>query len=163
MRVQLATFHRHFLVTHLKGNADGMLRQLEARARLSGESFESLMADLVKFCYPQGAFQDDNWCAAEVRLDQCYFAHTDFRLLPVPKDQRFVDFLPAQREKIDSGCFPCALEIRAPWSGPPPEPLAQERGSDRYYILDGQLRVIRHWYHQIPNVRIFIYRGQRAV
>jgi hypothetical protein len=83
----------------------------------------------------RGAFQDDSWYAKDVPLGGCYFAHTDFRLHPVPKNQRFVDFLPAQRKEIDSGTCPCSFEIRAPWSGPMPEPLAQERGPDRYYIL----------------------------
>jgi hypothetical protein len=67
-----------------------------------------------------------------------------------------------KREEIDAGTFPLSAEIRAPWQKMP-EPLIQERGRERYYVLDGQLRVIRHWYHAVPNVRVFIYRGQLAV
>ena len=67
------------------------------------------------------------------------------------------------RQEIESGLFPCSNEIRAPWSGAMPEPLVQERGADRFYVLDGQLRVIRHWYHNIPNVRVFIYKGLYAL
>jgi hypothetical protein len=44
-----------------------------------------------------------------------------------------------------------------------PEALVRERESEKYYILDGQLRVIRHWYHQVPDVKVFIYRGQLAI
>ena len=44
-----------------------------------------------------------------------------------------------------------------------PEPLIEERGPEKYYVLDGQLRVIRHWYHNVPDVRVFIYGGDRAV
>lgn len=161
-KVPLAAFHRHFLVTHLKGNSDCVLKRLEARALKSGESFERLMADLMASCYPQAGFRDDNWYAAEILLDCCYFAHEDFRLFPVPKDGRFVDFLPAQREKIQAGCFPCALQICEPWSHSPPEPLVQERGG-KYYVLDGQLRVIRYWYHSVSNVKVFIYRGKQAL
>ena len=106
--------------------------------------------DKVK--YPQNAFRDDNWYVREVPLDRCYFAHTDFRNRPVPKDQRFVGFMDNQRQEIESGSFPCSSDIRAPWSGPMPEPLAQERETEKYYILDGQLRVIRHWYHNVPIV-----------
>lgn len=41
-----------------------------------------------------------------------------------------------------------------------PEPLVQEREPEKYFVLDGQLRVIRHWYHNVPNVGVFIYRGK---
>jgi hypothetical protein len=36
------------------------------------------------------------------------------------------------------------------------EPLVREREPEKYYILDGQLRVIWHWYHQRPGVKVFI-------
>lgn len=64
-----------------------------------------------------------------------------------------------QRNEIETGSFPCSSEICASWLGLMPEPLVQEREADKYYILDGQLRVIRHWYHNVPSVRVFIYRG----
>ena len=162
-RISLEVFHRHFLVTHLKGNAACVLDQLERRAQRSGESFGSLLEELVASCYPQSEYRDDNWYVREVPLDRCYFAHTDFRDRPVPKDQRFVDFLSNQRQEIESSSFPCSSEIRAPWSGQMPEPLVRERGPKKYYVLDGQLRVIRHWYHNVSNVRVFIYRGQLDV
>ena len=41
-----------------------------------------------------------------------------------------------------------------------PEPLVQEREAGMYYILDGQLRVIRHWYHNVQNGKVLIYRGR---
>ena len=44
-----------------------------------------------------------------------------------------------------------------------PEPLAQERGPDKYFVLDGQLRIIRHWYHEVSTVTLFVYRGQSDV
>jgi len=44
-----------------------------------------------------------------------------------------------------------------------PQPLVSERKLGKYYILDGQLRVIRHWYHQLPNVKVFVYRGKLDV
>ena len=140
-----------------------MLDQLERRAHQSGEPFGSLLAELVASCYPQGAFQDDNWYVREVPLNKCYFAHTDFRQREVPKDQRFVDFMHGKRQEIESGLFHCSSEIRASWSGQMPEPLVQERGPAKYYVLDGQLRVIRHWYHNVRNVKVFIYRGQLSV
>jgi hypothetical protein len=55
------------------------------------------------------------------------------------------------------------LEIRAPWSGPMPAPLVQERAPGKYYVLDGQLRLIRHWYHDVPTVKLFVYRGSKDV
>jgi hypothetical protein len=162
-RIPLEAFHRHFLVTHLKGKAACLLDQLERKAKRSGDSFSSLLAELVASCYPQSGFQDDKWYAREVRVNSCYFAHTDFRGLPVPKDSRFVDFMANQRHEIESGLFPCSSEVRALLSGETPEPLVQERGPAKYYVLDGQLRVIRHWYHNVPNVKVFIYRGNLDV
>ena|SRR2546427_8067672 len=162
-QISLETFHRHFLVTHLKGKAACVLDQLERRVHPSGQPFGSLMAELVASCYPQGGYRDDAWYVKEVPLDMCYFAHTDFRHRRVPKGQRFVDFLDSRLQEIEQGSFPCSWDIRAPWSGPMPEPLVQERETQKYFILDGQLRVIRHWYHQVPNLRVFIYRGQLDV
>lgn len=144
-RISLHEFHRHFVLTHMKDRAAAVFDEVKERAQRSGKSFASDLAEWITSQYSQGAYQDDNWYAREVPLDVCYVAHTEFRRHPVPKNQRFVDFLPTQRQKVESGTFPCSFEIRAPWSGLMPEPLAQEREPDRYYILDGQLRVIRHW------------------
>jgi hypothetical protein len=162
-RISLEVFQRHFVLTHMKDEAAGLFDELKKRADGHGESFDNLLAEWIKRNYKQGGFQDDNWNVREVPLDWCYFAHTDFRGFPVPKDQRFLDFLSNQREIVESDSFPCSSRICAPWSGPMPEPLAQERGHEKYYILDGQQRVIRHWYHYVPNVRVFIYRGQLEV
>jgi hypothetical protein len=162
-RVSLEVFHRHVLATHLKGNAARVLDHLERRAQGCGEPFGSLLAELVASYDPKPEWQEDEWYRREVPLDECYFACTDFRLSPVPKDQRFVDFLNDNRQKIESGCFPCSLNIRAPWSGQMPEPLVTERETGKYYVLDVQLCVIWLWYHQIPNVRVFIYRGKLSI
>ena len=163
-RISLEVFHRHFLVTHLKGNAARVLDELERRVRGSIEPFGSLLAALVSSYDPKASYQDDNWYARDVPLDRCYFAHTDFRHHRVPKNERFVDFLGSRLQEIEQGSFPYSSEIRAPWSGTPmPPPLVQERGSGKYYILDGQLRVIRHWYHQVPDVKVFEYRGKHDV
>lgn len=35
--------------------------------------------------------------------------------------------------------------------------------SERFYVLDGQLRVIRHWYHNISDIRAYVYRGKLNV
>jgi hypothetical protein len=159
-RIPLEDFQGHFVLTHMKGAAAGVFDDLKQRAEQSGRPYPELLGEWIKCKYPQNAFRDDNWYVREVPLDRCYFAHTDFRNRPVPKDQRFVGFMDNQRQEIESGSFPCSSDIRAPWSGPMPEPLAQERETEKYYILDGQLRVIRHWYHNVPIVRVFIYRGQ---
>jgi hypothetical protein len=131
-KVPLEVFHRHALITHLQGNAECILH-LEQRTG-SGESFASLMAGLVKSCFPKNPeWQDDEWYRSEVPLDRCYFACEDFRGQPVIKDELFVTFLNDNRQKIESGCFPCALDICAPWSGKMPEPLVRERETGKYY------------------------------
>jgi len=162
-RLSIEDFHRHFLCTHLKGAAKAVLTQLKQDADESGTLLSALMAQYIKSKYPQPAFRDDNWFRREVPLDACYFAHTDFRGYTVPKDQRFVDFMTNKHREIEAGTFPCSSEIRAQWSGPMPEPLVQERGAERYYILDGQLRVIRHWFHNVSPVPVLIYTGQCSV
>ena len=140
-----------------------MLDQLEKRAHRSGEPFGGLLAELVASCYPQKGFQDDNWFVREISVDKCYFAHDDFRGREVPKDGLFVDFMRDKRQQIESGTFPCSSEINARWSGQMPPPLVQERGFEKYYVLDGQLRVIRHWYHNVLSLEAFIYKGQLSV
>jgi hypothetical protein len=164
-RISLKVFHRHLLVTHLKDKAVSVLAELERLAGQSGEPLSALLAEYVKCNYPREShFQEDDWHVREVQLDSCYFAHTDFRGHPVPKNGRFVDFMRTQHREIESGSFPCSSEIHAPWSeSQMPEPLVREREPGKFYILDGQLRVIRHWYHKVPNVKVFIYRGQLAV
>jgi hypothetical protein len=161
-RISLELFHRHFISTHMKGAAAGVLNQLQQGANQSGELLSKHLDDWMKSHYSQSGFRDDAWYAREIPLNDCYFAHTDFRLRPVPKDHAFVEFMRDKREEIDAGTFPLSAEIRAPWQQMP-EPLIQERGDERYYVLDGQLRVIRHWYHAVPNVKVFIYRGQLAM
>jgi hypothetical protein len=158
-RIPLEHFQRHFVLTHMKSAATGVFDDLRQRAKQSGRPYADLLGEWIKRKYPQSAYQDDEWYVREVPLDRCYFAHTDFRGRPVPKDQCFLGFLQNQRQEIESGSFPCSSEIRAPWSGPMPEPLVQEREPGKYYILDGQLRVIRHWYHNVPVVQVLIYRG----
>jgi hypothetical protein len=111
---------------------------------------------------PQSGFQDDAWYTREVPLDRLFRAH-GFSSPPGPKDQAIVAFMLNKRQEIESGSFPCSSEIRAPWSEQMPESLVQERGPEKYYVLDGHLRVIRHWYHAVPNVKAFIYRGNLAV
>jgi hypothetical protein len=162
-RISLEVFHRHFIVTHMKDKAAGVLDELEGRAGQSGDPLGRLLAEWMRSHYRQSSYQDDNWYVREVPISRCYFAHTDFRGREVPKDQRFVDFMHDKRQEIESGSFPCSSEIRAPWSGPMPGPLIQERKPERYYVLDGQLRTIWHWYHNVPNMQVFIYRGQLDV
>jgi hypothetical protein len=163
-QISLVDFHRHILVTDLKGNSDCVLGQLEKRARRSGESFGSLLEELIASCYQKNPeYLDNNWYRMEVLLDRCYFAHPDFRHRWVPKGQRFVDFLDNQLQEIERGLFPCSYEIRAPWSEPMPEPLVRQREPEKYFILDGQLRVIRHWYHHVPKVNVFIYQGELRI
>lgn len=163
IRIPLEKFHQHFIVTHTKDKAGALLCELRQQADQASQSFASHLSEWMTVNYPQPAFRDDNWLSRVIPLDKCYFAHTDFRHYSVPKDQRFVDFLPEKRQEMESSSFPCSLQIRAPWSGQMLEPLIQERGLEKYYVLDGQCRVIRHWYHSVTNVRVFIYRGQLAV
>jgi len=147
----------------MKGDAAAVFDDIRQQAERCGRQCADLLGEWIRSKYSQGAYQDDNWCVREIPLDKCYCAHTEFRGRAVPKDQRFVDFMGKLRQEIESGTFPCSCEIRAPWSRPMPEPLVQEREPEKYYVLDGQLPVIRHWYHNASTVRVFIYRGNSDV
>jgi hypothetical protein len=46
------------------------------------------------------------------------------------------------------------------WTRRVPGRIQGSPGRERYYVLDGQLRLIRHWYHHISSVTVYIYRGK---
>jgi hypothetical protein len=161
-KIPLKDLHRHCLVTHLKGNADCVFQQLEKLTHGNAESFAGLLYELVKSCFPKNPeWLEDKWVRGVVPVDRCYFAHKDFRHRRVPEGERFVDFLDNKLQEIERGSFPCSYEIRARWEGEMLEPLVEEREpeSEKYYVHDGQLRVIWHWYHNEPNVKVFIHKG----
>jgi hypothetical protein len=158
--ISLLDFQIHFVRTHIKDSFDDLMSEAERSGKRLAEWLNGWLA--YNFC-KQTSYRDDNWFVREVALDACYFAHDDFRHFPVRKDGRFVDFLPTVRDKIEAGAFPCSAQIRAQWKGDMPEPMTQERGEGRFYILDGQCRVIRHWYHDISRLRVFVYRGNGNV
>lgn len=172
-KIPLQELHRHVIVTQLKDQAGCELERLEIRAQ-SGVPLGNLLAECVRFHNPvELHLQDDEWYATEILLAECYCPHANFRpdritspkdrhLVDFPKDERYVDFMPERREAIDRGSFPYASVIRSPWPGQMWEPLARERQPGKYYVLDGQLRVIWHWYHDVPKVKVFVYRGQIA-
>jgi hypothetical protein len=181
-KIPLETFQRHFLVTHLKNDAECVLAQLEQSRQRSDQSFGRLLSEFIQSRWKdQTAYVSDDWYIDEIPLSKCYFAQADFRGYPVPKNERFVDFLERHIQEIESHSFPMTREIRAAWE-PMPRPMVEERdpdnwtqritgrsenpknsGRERYYVLDGQLRVIRHWYHRKLTVPVYIYRGKGRV
>jgi hypothetical protein len=181
-KVPLEIFQRDFLLTHLKNKPKCVLDELQAMHQGTNPSFVQLMMKVIENCWSeQTAFRCDNWYSCEIPLEKCYFAYTDFRGYRVPKDGRFVDFLGAHVQEIESHSFPMSREIRSAWT-PMPRVMVEERdaddwtkrvtdtnaasngtGRERYYVLDGQLRVIRHWYRQVPIVKAYIYRGTGSV
>jgi hypothetical protein len=180
-KVPLETFQRDFLLTHLKNKPECVLDQIQRMFQASNFSFSGLLMKIIENCWKdQTAYACDNWYSCEIPLNRCYFAHTDFRGYRVPKDERFVDFMDAHVQEIESHFFPMSWEIRSEWR-PMPRVIVEERDAqdrtervtgtsvttnnarERYYVLDGQLRVIRHWYHQKPVVEAYVYRGTGSV
>lgn len=164
----------------MKNKPRCVLEEIERRWGKLNMTFSDLMSQVIKACWPdQTAYLDDSWYETDIPLDKCYFAHTDFRGYPVPKDETFIGFLKERISEIESHSFPMAREIRATWEHEPtPPPMVEERhsndptrrvigsssgqnniGGERYYVLDGQLRVVRHWYHKKTTVHVYIYRG----
>jgi hypothetical protein len=180
-RVPLEIFQRDFLLTHLKNKPGCVLDHLKQTSQLP-LLFGDLLMGIIKACWrDQTAYTCDSWYTCEIPLNRCYFAHEDFRGYLVPKDDRFVDFLNGHIHEIESHSFPLSREIRSEWR-PMPRVMVEERDSDdwtkrvtgtsatsnnagreRYYVLDGQFRVIQGWYHQKPVVEAYIYRGTGSV
>lgn len=181
-KVSLKTFQRDFLLTHLKNKPDCALDQLQQICQESGLPFSGLLMKVIENCWKeQTAYRCDNWYSCEIPLDKCYFAHDNFRGYRVPKDNRFVDFLEGHLQEIESNAFPMSREIRSEWRAMQ-RIMVEERdpgdwtkrvtcamttsqnvGRERYYVLDGQLRAIRHWYHRKALVPAYIYRGDGSV
>jgi len=183
IRVPLDTFQQDFIVTHCKDKAKALLSELHMRANQCSQPFAQVLNEWVASKYEQTSYWDDNWYFTEIPLERCYFAHTSFHgTYQVPKDKRFVDFLESTGGgEIENDSFPCSAEIKNHW-GPMPPVMIEERdpndstkrvtdanassayvGCERYYILDGQLRVVRHWYHSHPIISAYIYRGDGKV
>src|SRR5271168_4300204 len=158
-KVPLEILQRDFLLTHLKNKPECVLGQIQRTFQVSNPSFSKLLMEIVGNCWKdQTAYACDNWYSCEIPLDRCHFAHTDFRGYRVPKDGRFVDFLDAHVQEIESHFFPMSREIRSEWR-PMPRVMVEERDAEdwtkrvtgaglttsnpkggRYYVLDGQLR-----------------------
>jgi hypothetical protein len=181
-KVPLETFQRDFLLTHLKNKPECVFDQIQRMFQSSNLAFSELLMKVIENCWKdQTAYACDNWYSCEIPLNKCYFAHTDFRGYRVPRDGCFVDFMDAHVQEIEAHSFPMSREIRSEWR-PMPRVMVEERDAEdwtkrvtgptpatnnarrqRYYVLDGQLRVIRHWYHQKPAVEAYIYRGTGGV
>jgi hypothetical protein len=178
-KVSLETFQRDFLATHLKNKC--VLDELERFCQESKLAFRDLLMRIIENCWDQTAYRCDNWYSCDIPLENCYFAHTEFRGYRVPKDERFVDVLKGHIQEIESHQFPMSREIRSEWREMPRIMVEQRdandwtkrftgisatpnnAGRERYYVLDGQLRVIRHWYHQKRSVAAYLYRGTGSV
>jgi hypothetical protein len=108
------------------------------------------------------SYLEEIWFERDIPVDACYIAHTDFHCLcSLNTDESFADFMRDKRGQIDSDLFPFSPVIRAPWpQDPMPPPLVRERQLGKFYVLDGQLRVIWHWYRNLSTVKVFIYRGK---
>jgi hypothetical protein len=181
-KVPLETFQRDFLLTHLKNKPECVLDRLQEMYQEANTCFRDLLAKIIETCWKeQTAYRCDSWYTCEIPVNKCYFAHEDFRGYRVPKDERFVDFLEAHVQEIEPHSFPMSREIRSEWR-PMPRVMIEERdaddwsrrvtgttatsnnvGRERYYVLDGQLRIIRHWYHRQARVPAYIYRGTGSV
>ena len=161
--IPLEAFHQHLVIVHGKGEAAAVLHTLNRQANQFGDPLAKLIAAWVKCKFPnERSYQEESWFEREIPVNACYIAHTDFHCLcELHKDESFADFMRDKRRQIDSDVFPFSPVIRAPWpQDPMPPPLVRERQPGKFYVLDGQLRVIWHSYRNLSNVKVFIYRGK---
>jgi hypothetical protein len=162
--ISLEVFHRHFIETHKKANT-AVVDELERRAARTSEPIGTLLAEYLECQNLSAAFREDKWFVREVPVIACYIAHPDLHCLcKLTKGDRFVDFVNDKREQIHSGVFPYSLKIRAPLTEMP-KPIVWEPDTDlgKYYVFDGQLRLIRYCYHSVRSIEVFIYRGKIAL
>lgn len=103
--ILLEDFHLHFIRVHMKDKAASVLEELNQQADQSGQSLASQLVEWMMRHYPQTGFRDDKWYSKVIRVDKCYFAHGDFRRRPVPKNEKFVEFLRDNCSEIESGLF----------------------------------------------------------
>ena len=153
--IPLAEFQRNALRTSLKEETPTDL----------DEYSELQLRDLVMGRFPQEHhYIEDAWEIAEVATDCCFIAHTDFRLYSIPKDRRFAEvLLTTWRVLIDTDRFPCSAEIRAGICPDYPPLIVREREDGKFYVLDGQRRIITLLYHSVPLVKVHLYIGSRQV
>lgn len=164
--IPLDVFHRHLLIVHGKCEAVAILSTLNRRASHSGEPLSKLLAAWVRCKFSnEPSYLEESWFEREIPVNACYIAHSDFHCLgELHKDESFVGFMQDKRQQIDSDLFPFSSVIRAPWpQDPMPPPLVRERQPGKFYVLDGQLRIIWHWYHKVENLKVLIYKGQLAL
>ena len=153
-RVSPTEFYRHFISTHLKGAAPQNLEQLS----------EDELRNIIKENYPDNPeWLEDVWVAINVRTDKCYISQDDFRSYGIPKHQSFPDFVNNVRAEIDADTFPYAKDIKAGIQQPYPPVIARERETGRFYILDGQKRLITLCYHLATEVRVYLYTGIKRI
>ena len=93
-------------------------------------------------------------------LGPAYLESTRFIDSATPAIRRYAEKLTANAKNDVERAVKLFYAVRDGWRY---DPYSSEREPEKYYVLDGQLRVIRHWYHNVPNVKVFIYRGQLAV
>ena len=159
----LEDFHRHLVIVHGKSEDAAIVHTLDQQAIRFGEPFRKLLAAWVSCKFPnEPSYLEESWFEKEIPVGACYIAHTDFHCLcKLDKDESFADFMRDKRGQIDSDVFPFSPVIRAPWpQNPMPPPLVRERQPGKFYVLDGQLRVIWYWYRKLSDMKVFIYRGK---
>jgi len=153
-RVPLAEFQRNALRTSLKDRTPADLNDYSA----------AKLRELVTECFQEERhYLEDAWEAADIATASTFIAHTDFRGYPIEKDRNFAEALADWRQPIVAGEFPCAAEIQAGITADYPPLIACEREAGRFYVLDGQRRIITLLYHRRPLAKAHIYRGSRGV
>ena len=116
--------------------------------------------------FKEPAYLDDQWYDAHLDIDLLHIAHPDFRGFPLKKEIRYCDYLPLIKPLIDSGYFPFAAEIKkglAQGSANFPPLVVSERKPGKFYVIDGQRRVITQWYQGMNQVRAYIYKGNHIL
>ena len=150
----LPDFQRNALRTSLKNRTPDDLDECSALR----------LCELVTKQFPREFhYLEDAWVAGTIETGSCFIAHSDFRDYPIEKDWCFADQIASWRSLIDARIFPCASEIRAGITADYPPLIVRERIRGKYYVLDGQHRIITLLYHGFLVVRVHAYTGSLRV
>lgn len=96
------------------------------------------------------------WTVSPARLRT---AHSDFRGVPIEKNELLVDVLDRSREDIGAGASPEAERIRTHPTELPAVVLEADDAGE-LFVADGQCRVLCALWNGISEIRSFIYHRQ---
>lgn len=102
------------------------------------------------------SWSEEVWVRSIVSPSRLRTAHSDFRGVPITKNELLADVLNRSREDIEAGVFPEAERIR---SGEEhlPAVMLEADGAGQLFVADGQCRVLCALWNGIDEIDSYVY------